>query len=84
MKYDYTACIQGMYIIILIMLDTCPDGSEPVNCFADPCQDATCASFPEATCQSDFCGGCNARFFVRRREVTDLCGRLLIHSAPVA
>lgn len=63
------------YVIISITLDGCPDGSKPVNCKADPCQFATCPYFPEATCEADYCGGCNARFFVGKehREVTALC-----------
>ena len=39
----------------------CADGSEPVQCFADPCQVAKpCA---EAVCVSNYCGGCNAEFY---------------------
>ncbi len=34
--------------------------SDPVQCFADPCQVATC---PEAECMSNYCGGCNAEFY---------------------
>ncbi len=34
--------------------------SEPVLCFVDPCQLASC---PEAECVSNFCGGCNAEFY---------------------
>ena len=35
-----------------------------VNCFVDPCQSSTCAYNPTATCVADYCGGCNARWFV--------------------
>ena len=49
----------------------CPD---LVNCFIDPCQFATCPAFPNASCLSDYCGGCNARFFDKDGiEVTDIC-----------
>ncbi len=34
--------------------------SEPVLCFADPCQIATC---PAGECVSNYCGGCRAEFF---------------------
>ena len=67
--------IPGVHIIIL---GNCPDGSPPVNCLLDPCDPRiapTCEAFPNAVCQSDFCGGCNAKFFVGGREVTDMCGR---------
>eukprot|EP00058_Branchiostoma_floridae_P018953 XP_002604442.1 hypothetical protein BRAFLDRAFT_122288 [Branchiostoma floridae] len=41
----------------------CPDDSPMVYCFADPCTVATCPATPDATCVSDYCGGCNANFF---------------------
>ena len=50
---------------------TCPPDKPLVNCLVDPCQFATCT---DATCVSDFCGGCNARFFDEDgNEVTDTC-----------
>ncbi|MCU0663374.1 MAG: hypothetical protein MUC50_13740 [Myxococcota bacterium] len=39
----------------------CTDGSQPVLCFADPCSVSTCSD-PEATCESNTCGGCNAEW----------------------
>ena len=51
----------------------CPNCTRPVNCFVNPCQFASCPVFPEAECRSDYCGGCNARFFVKGKEVTDDC-----------
>ena len=53
----------------------CPDGKDKVNCFVNPCQFASCPAFPTATCEADFCGGCNARFFLSGREVTNKCGK---------
>ena len=53
---------------------TCPPDRPPVNCFVDPCQFAKCPAHTNAECVSDFCGGCNARFFVDSEEVTDTCG----------
>jgi hypothetical protein len=50
----------------------CADGETPVNCFVDPCVGARCRGFPDAVCVSDYCGGCNARFFLDGEEVT--CG----------
>lgn len=37
---------------------TCPDGSKPVECFADPCETKNCAE--GELCVRDYCGGCNA------------------------
>jgi len=39
---------------------SCPEGE--VNCIDDPCQNAECPAYPDATCYSNFCGGCNAIF----------------------
>ena len=39
----------------------CADGSQPVNCFADPCQVA--GECPDGTCVANYCGGCNAEFY---------------------
>ncbi|GAU97063.1 hypothetical protein RvY_08422 [Ramazzottius varieornatus] len=52
----------------------CRDGKPIVNCFVQPCLGKTCSNYPNAVCQDDYCGGCNARFFVGRREVTYRCG----------
>ena len=50
-----------------LKLNQCKD---PVHCLVDPCKVSTCPAIPKAKCISDFCGGCNARFFL---EVTDQC-----------
>lgn len=40
----------------------CADGSQPVNCFADPCTVTPACS--EATqCVANYCGGCNAELY---------------------
>ncbi|XP_035671401.1 waprin-Phi1-like [Branchiostoma floridae] len=41
----------------------CPPGVNEVFCFVDPCRFATCAAHPDATCISNYCGGCNAVFY---------------------
>ena len=51
----------------------CPGCTRPVNCFVDPCRYSKCPLFPDAKCHSDYCGGCNARFFDNYKEVTELC-----------
>jgi len=43
----------------------CPDGSTPVNCFADPCSTQRCPGDPYAICTSNYCGGCNAVWTTR-------------------
>jgi eight-cysteine-cluster-containing protein len=40
----------------------CADGSEPVACFADPCE-VTPACEEAARCEANYCGGCNAEFY---------------------
>jgi hypothetical protein len=41
---------------------TCADGTDPVACFADPCGDVG-ACGDEATCESNYCGGCTAEYY---------------------
>lgn len=52
----------------------CPPGVPLVNCFANPCDTATCPNFPNSRCVFDTCGGCNAKFFIGRNEITNECG----------
>lgn len=40
-----------------------------VNCFVDPCSVEKCPAFPHATCVSNYCGGCNAEFYVKGKKV---------------
>lgn len=40
---------------------TCADGTQPVNCFADPCSVAPACA--EGKCVANYCGGCNAEFY---------------------
>lgn len=47
----------------------CEPGVQEVNCFADPCDFATCDAFPKADCVANYCGGCNAEFFVNGEMV---------------
>ena len=58
----------------LLAANSCPDGSQPVNCFANPCDVTTCPNHPNATCRADYCGGCYALFFDGDdNEVTKTC-----------
>jgi len=52
---------------------TCPDGTPLVYCFADPCQVNNCPAYPDATCISNYCGGCNAIFYDESGNEVD-CG----------
>ncbi len=53
----------------------CEEGVPLVDCFVSPCQFSLCPAYPEAVCEDDYCGGCNARWYVQqgdqKREVTD-------------
>ena len=57
--------------------NTCADGSSVAHCLMDPCRTAFCPQYPNAICQSDFCGGCNHRFIdpFSRSDVTRRCSR---------
>ncbi|XP_002734594.1 kielin/chordin-like protein [Saccoglossus kowalevskii] len=39
------------------------------HCVADPCEVTECPLYPNAQCVSNFCGGCNADFFVDEKLV---------------
>ena len=45
---------------------SCADGSQPVQCFVDPCSVAPECS--EGECVANYCGGCNAEFYDERGE----------------
>ena len=51
----------------------CPDGSQPVHCLVHPCQFASCPAIKDAKCVADYCGGCNARWYLKDKEVTHMC-----------
>jgi len=43
----------------------------PVDCFQDPCIEASCPAYPDAECTANFCGGCHADFYQNGELVTD-------------
>ena len=47
----------------------CPKDIPIVACLTNPCDSKKCAAFPTATCKANFCGGCNAEFFVDQKKV---------------
>ena len=50
----------------------CPRGVPIVNCLRNPCEYTTCRRYPQAKCKANYCGGCNAIFYVGERIVE--CG----------
>jgi len=40
----------------------CTDGTQPVQCFVDPCEVSSCDE-ASAECQANYCGGCNAEWY---------------------
>ena len=42
---------------------SCPDGLPLVNCFKAPCEEPNGCDEEYASCQDDYCGGCNSLFF---------------------
>lgn len=49
---------------------SCVDGTQPVNCFVNPCAVSTCGD-PEATCHTNYCGGCHAEWYDTTGAVAD-------------
>jgi len=47
----------------------CPPNKPPVKCIIDPCRVAKCDQYPGASCVANYCGGCNAVFYVNGSEV---------------
>ena len=43
----------------------------PVDCFQNPCIDASCPAYPNAECVSTYCGGCHADFYQNGELITD-------------
>ena len=52
---------------------SCPDGTQPVNCFVNPCEGATCPGVEGAVCVADYCGGCNTLWVLNGEAVSHLC-----------
>ncbi len=65
----------NVYLSLIHAALTCPPDKPLVSCFADPCMFATCPAHPDAVCVADYCGGCNARFFIGNNEVTATCSK---------
>nr|XP_006817093.1 PREDICTED: uncharacterized protein LOC100376421 [Saccoglossus kowalevskii] len=74
--------LRVVYILVVIVtivtakyVDTrkagkkCPPGVPELQCSIDPCEVETCPLFPRARCVANFCGGCNAVFYHKGKEV---------------
>ena len=73
-SWQLQICLNKTKHLLLPSVIGCPDGSLPMNCLVDPCQYANCSALLAATCQAEYCGGCNARWFIKDIEVTNACG----------
>jgi len=45
----------------------------PVDCFQDPCIEASCLAYPNADCVSTYCDGCFADFYASNGELITDC-----------
>ncbi|OQV14515.1 hypothetical protein BV898_11237 [Hypsibius exemplaris] len=66
-------------VVPQLILETDQAGCPPesiVNCFVNPCRFARCPNVPAAICHANYCGGCNAQWFLGIRDVTPRCGGL--------
>ena len=49
------------------------DCQYPVDCFQDPCIEASCPAYPNADCVSTYCDGCFADFYTSNGELITDC-----------
>ena len=68
-SFSPTQCV----IYIIPTHTVCENGEERYYCFRSPCEGAVCPGQPEATCNDDYCGGCNTRWVLDEEDVTDSC-----------
>ncbi|MBC8311924.1 MAG: hypothetical protein H8E72_06430 [Candidatus Marinimicrobia bacterium] len=54
-------------------METCPCVEGYVDCFVDPCEVTDCPAYPNAVCEADYCGGCNANFYENGDLVNNEC-----------
>nr|CAB3267843.1 zonadhesin [Phallusia mammillata] len=63
--------LKGKKCVLPRQCGPCPPGVPQVQCVIDPCEVNTCPRFPEAECRANFCGGCNAEFFLNGKQIPD-------------
>ena len=68
---DYSDYLFGSY---QSCMGSCPCLEGYVECFVNPCEVTDCPAYPNATCEADYCGGCNANFYENGELVNDECG----------
>ncbi|XP_060084701.1 kielin/chordin-like protein [Ylistrum balloti] len=51
----------------------CPPDVPMAFCTFIPCEKETCPNHPQAKCVDNYCGGCNAKFYLNGRDVTNTC-----------
>ena len=54
----------------------------PARCPNNPCKTTSCQKFPQAECRPDQCSGCNARFFIKNKEVDCRVHSILTMTTP--
>eukprot|EP01130_Rhizamoeba_saxonica_P002401 TRINITY_DN12204_c0_g1_i1.p1 TRINITY_DN12204_c0_g1~~TRINITY_DN12204_c0_g1_i1.p1 ORF type:complete len:457 (+),score=140.61 TRINITY_DN12204_c0_g1_i1:23-1393(+) len=58
-------CEDYDFILDETVVDDCDaDDCEEVQCLIDPCETAECKASQDAVCVADYCGGCNAYFYL--------------------
>ena len=48
---------------------SCDPGVQVFQCLASPCDVTSCAGYPGAQCRANYCGGCNADYYVGNEKV---------------
>ncbi|CAB4012316.1 neurogenic locus notch homolog 3-like isoform X1 [Paramuricea clavata] len=61
----------------------CPPYKPRHYCLIPPCNNAKCPAYPDAKCVDNYCGGCNADFYVGDTKVKCACPPLTIHQCKV-
>uniref|UniRef100_A0A7M5UP92 Agrin n=1 Tax=Clytia hemisphaerica TaxID=252671 RepID=A0A7M5UP92_9CNID len=68
--FNYQKCLDNSLTIKHTgQCSECPRNVPIVTCAVNPCDTSTCPAFPKARCQGNYCGGCNAEFFVNDKKV---------------
>ena len=52
-----------------LSISECAKGVPLVFCASNPCDSKRCSAYPNAECKANYCGGCNAEFFVDDKKV---------------
>jgi hypothetical protein len=76
-EFTYNLYLNSIYITPLIFnTGPCPADKPLHYCFVPPCLTATCPAYPGAECVNNYCGGCNAEFYVDNKQKQVKCGEL--------